>query len=76
MSRGLIGLTQIARELDLTPDLARKELRRVRWICPSHGRPPRWDPRVVDLIHALRGEPHRQLEPPHRDWLARYQEGN
>ena len=75
MIQGLIGLAQIARELDLTPDLARKELRRVRWVCPPHGRPPKWDPRVVDLIRAMQGKPHRQLESVHQDWLTRYQEG-
>lgn len=71
----LIGLTQVARELGLSPRLTSKALRKVRWACPPQGNPPKWDPRVVDLIHAMRGEPHRPLEPVQSDWLARFQKG-
>lgn len=71
----LIGLTQVARELNLSPRLTSKALRRVRWVCPPQGHPPKWDPRVVDLINAMRGEAHRPLEPAETDWLARFQKG-
>lgn len=75
MTRTGLRLTQIAQELDLRPFEARKALHKVRWVCPAFGSPPRWDPRVVDLIRAMRGLPHSPLEPVHNDWLTRYQEG-
>lgn len=70
-----IGLTQISRELGVTRKIAAKMLRKVRWVCPPLGKPPKWDPRTVDLIRAMQGKPHRQLEPAHNDWLSRYLKG-
>lgn len=29
---------------------------------------------VIEKLRALRGQEHRQLEPPESDWLARYLE--
>lgn len=31
-----------------------------------------YDARVLDLVRALRAEPHRALESVDNDWLARY----
>lgn len=33
-----------------------------------------YDARVLDLLRAMHGQPHRALEPVHQDWLARYLE--
>lgn len=68
-----LGLKTIAREMGLTKWQARKALRKVAWAYPPEGDPPTYDPRAVDLLQALRGLPHRPLEPVHRDWLTRYQ---
>lgn len=70
-----VGLTQVARELGVTRRAAEKQLRRFRWAYPPEGDPRHWDARVIDLIHALHGRPHRTLEPAHQDWLARYLRG-
>lgn len=69
-----LGLSQVAREMNLTRKQAYKHLHRVRWVFPPEGSPPKWDARVLDLIRAMRGLPHRQLEPVHEDWLTRYLE--
>lgn len=39
------------------------------------GHPPTYDARVIDVIRALRGLPHRPLEPVHEDWLTAYLSG-
>lgn len=50
---------------------AQRDLYRLRWAFRP--RPDgRYDPRVLDLLRALRAQPHRALEPVHQDWLARY----
>lgn len=71
----MLTLAEVARELGCGRSVASKALRKVRAACPPVGDPPRWDSRVVDLIHALRGEAHRDLKPVHQDWLTRYQKG-
>lgn len=71
----LLTLAQVARELGLTPEQARKRLLKYRWAYPPSGTPPRWDPRVVDLLNAVQGKPHRQVEPAHKDWLSAYEKG-
>lgn len=70
-----LGLSQVARELGASRKIARKWLAKYRWAYPPRGIPPRWDARIVDFIHAVRGQPHRPLEPAHQDWLTRYQKG-
>lgn len=74
-------LAEIAREMDVTRTVANKDLHKVRWVYPprwmpghgGRGRYRLWDHRVIDLLRAMRGLPHRTLEPAHSDWLARYQ---
>jgi hypothetical protein len=73
-----LTLPQLAREMALTPLMARKDLRKVEWAYPRkviQGR-AHWDSRVLDLLRALRGQPHRTLEPAHSDWLAEYLKEN
>lgn len=71
----LLSLAQIAKELGLTRTVAFKRLHKYRWAFPSQGCPPRWDPRVVDLLNAVQGKPHRQVELAHKDWLSEYEKG-
>lgn len=61
----------VARVLGMSWDKAGKSLARVRALFPpdEHGL---YDARALDLIRAMRGQPHRALEPVHKDWLVRY----
>lgn len=34
-----------------------------------------FDQQVIDLLHAVLGQPHRPLEGPQADWLAAYTSG-
>lgn len=70
-----LGLALLAREMGLGLKPARKQLRKVRHLYPPVGTPPTWDPRCLDLLRALRGQPHRTLEPVELDWLTAYVEG-
>jgi hypothetical protein len=53
----------------------RKALRRLAHIYPPDELGT-YDARVLDLLRAMRGQPHRALEPVERDWLARYLRGD
>lgn len=69
-----ISYTQIRRETGLSRHRADKLLARFGWLADKKGTPPTYDARILDLINAMRGLPHRSLEPAHRDWLTRYQQ--
>lgn len=69
-----ISFAQIRRETGLTRHSATKLLTRFGWVADKKGTPPTYDARILDLINAMRGLPHRSLEPAHRDWLTRYQQ--
>lgn len=45
-------------------------------VKPRHQRERRYDVALVDVILALHGKAHRQLEEPETDWLTKYQETN
>lgn len=60
-----------ARELGLGWRRARKVLRRLEHVFPAD-EAGTYDARILDLLRALRGQPHRALEPVETDWLARY----
>lgn len=65
---------EVARILGLGRDRTLKLLARLPGFEPdAHGR---YDPRALDLLRAMRGLPHRALEPVHKDWLARYMKEN
>ncbi len=34
-----------------------------------------YDQRVIDLLHAVLGQPHRPLDPGEADWLSQYTSG-
>lgn len=69
-----LTLTQIGKEMSLTPVVAAKHLRKISWAYPPVRRQQRlvWDARCLDLLRAMRNQPHRTLESAHMDWLARY----
>lgn len=71
---GRVTKRQVALELGLSPWQTRKLLTRYRWAARPAGNPPTYDARFIDFIRAVRGQPHRPLEPVHLDWLTRYQE--
>lgn len=71
--RDRVTLTYFATVLGVTRLKASKDLRRIRWAFPPD-RQGLYDPRAVDLLRAMRGLPHRPIEPAHKDWLARYVE--
>jgi hypothetical protein len=48
-----------------------KALSRLRALYPPDASGT-YDARVLDVCRALRGQPHRALEPVESDWLARY----
>lgn len=72
----MLGQRAIARELGCTRTQAGKQLAKVAFCYPAVGSPPRWDARVLDLLNALHGRPHRALEPVTADWLSRYLQGD
>lgn len=61
----------VATVLGLSWRKAGKSLRRVHAVYPPDDR-GLYDARVLDLIRAMRGQPHRALEPVEHDWLTRY----
>lgn len=65
-----VTLNHCATVLGITWSQAERALHKVQWAYPPIK--GRYDPRVLDLLRALRGQPHRALEPVHQDWLARY----
>lgn len=74
-----LTLPQIATELGVSIERARRLLRtKGRWLgaktaqAPGPGRPTTYDAGVVELLRALLGQPHRQLEPPESDWLSHF----
>jgi hypothetical protein len=70
-----VRLSQVALELGLTKARAALALYRVRALYPRDPLDKTWDARVIDVVNALHGRPHRDLSPPARDWLSRYLEG-
>lgn len=73
-----LTLPQLAREMSLSPLMARKQIRKVEWAYPRMVLQNRahWDARCLDLLRAMRGQPHRTLEPAHSDWLADFLKEN
>lgn len=73
-----LTLPQIAGELGISRARAVKVMAKVAWAYPvtTHRGRTLYDARVVDLIRALHGQPHRTLEPAHSDWLASYLKEN
>lgn len=69
-----LTLTQIGREMSLSPAMALKHLRKIAFAYPMQQRQNQnvWDARCLDLLRAMRNQPHRTLEPAHSDWLATY----
>lgn len=65
----------MARELGVGRRVAAKELAKVAFCYPPSQEPVRYDVRALDLLRALRGQPHRTLEPAAADWLSRHLEG-
>lgn len=45
---------------------------RVRYGRLQKGREAQYDKRVIDLLHALLGQPHRPLTGAETDWLSEY----
>lgn len=69
-----LRLAAIARATGQTRHQAKKDLRKIKWAYPPIPTQTGlvWDARAVDFLHAMRGQPHRTLEPAQLDWLARY----
>lgn len=61
----------VAAVLGLSWRKAGKSLRRVYVVYPPDGS-GLYDARVLDLLRAMRGQPHRELSPVENDWLSRY----
>lgn len=70
-----LSLAEVAKELGVSKGVAVRTLTKLRWVLPpvTIGGSTRYDARVIDLLHALRGQEHRTLDPVHADWLAVYQ---
>ena len=73
-----LTLAQVSREMGLSRVMARKDLRKIRFAYPPRAIQGNeyWDARALDLLRAMRGKPHRTLEPAHADWLARFLKEN
>lgn len=71
-AQGRLTFAAFHRLTGLSERGARKLLLKLAWMADPQGTPATYDPRLVDIINAMRGLPHRDLEPAHKDWLARY----
>jgi hypothetical protein len=71
-----VSLTQLAKLTGLSKARTRRYVVKFAWIADPVGDPPTFDARLVDVVQAMRGLPHRTLEPAHRDWLATYLKEN
>lgn len=69
-----VTIKQVALETGLTRYKAAKAVARLKALFVPDSL-SRYDPRVIDLLNALHGRPHRELSPPEKDWLSRYLEG-
>jgi len=72
----LVTLTDIATAVGYPPAktvviLARTGLAG-SYVRLRHGRRAVYDQRVIDVLHAVLGQPHRPLEGPESDWLAQW----
>lgn len=69
-------MAQIATEVGWPRSKVRRWLRDYHWIgLDKHGRPPTYEARVIDLILALRDQPHRSVQDPATDWLSEFLSG-
>lgn len=74
-ARGLarrLTVADVIRETGLSRRRAARLATNYSWLSHPQGDPPTYDPTFLDMLAALRCEPHRTVEPAHRDWLELY----
>lgn len=73
-----VTANQIAAELGVDWRRAQRLLDKHGWLntgVKGFGPSRTYDSGVIEPLRALLGQPHRQVEPPHKDWLSQYLEG-
>lgn len=71
-----VSRTEVARAIGKTPGQTQDLLQRTglhrRYAHLKVGKPPQYDQRVIDVLHAVLEQPHRPLEGPEADWLSQW----
>lgn len=75
-----VSVPEIAIELGVPERRVRLLLRKHGWWLNDReqvtgkGKPNTYDALIIEKLRGLLGQPHRQVETPDDDWLARYLE--
>lgn len=72
-STGRVFVAEIARELGVSEVRTRQLLHKYWWVGGQRAvGDPTYDASVIEMLRALLGQPHRQVEPPESDWLSEF----